>query len=285
MLFAIDPLQWFALATSSVMLVLWLWAWRWTKRYAAEHRTFAEGRGEGLVAPQSPAPPQAEPQKLTPLFWVVLVLVFAGAIAIQFWGHDLVEQFGLDPQVMSSPFFIAGMMFLLFVGCLFYVRRGMNRTREILDLANAGDIDHAIRLCEERLQKQGPNSGALNELSVLYAMKKDWSRAFELVSEQLALSSQQTHLYSNQGLYLLRLGRLDEAEASFRQAGPALSDDPVFLCNYAELLVELNRKEDARKLHDQAVETLARMKWISRQERQIRQDEIDRIRWMLNGKP
>lgn len=280
-----DALKWSLVITATALglLVAFYVLLKWfVARQEARHRKFQEIAAPRLV--NATPPPDPPPSTARPLQWWVLgVLVSLVVLMIVGgqWLSDVLRR--LNPALfVALPAVVIGGVVLLLVALVWVSSaRQVRLSRKAFELANDGDIDGGIALLEAERQRRGDQNFLLNDLSVLYSQKKDWARALELIDAQMALTPQLPHIHSNRGLYLLRLGRLDDAEQAFRAAGPSLGDDPIYLCNYAELLLDLGRPNDAAQMVSQAQSVLESSRYLIHQDRQVRADEIYRLRMRL----
>ncbi len=253
------------------------------KVHQRRRHEFLTGDGQHLVdpiAPTAPAPPDSR-QQFTWQQYAFTGSVLAIAVAIVHYIQTSFPRETVHRLLSVAPFCLAAVVMLLIISGTFWLRRYSRISAKSIALANAGDVEAAISMLEASRAKFGDETGVLNDLSVMYSLQGEWNRALELVDAQLAKTPQLPHLYSNRGWYLYKQGRLEEAEATFRKAGPGLNDDPVQLCNYAELLVAMNRRADARQMLEAAGKALLQIKFISSEGRRQREDAIEAVRARL----
>jgi hypothetical protein len=278
-------LRWSLIVTgiaAGALVAVYVWL-RWlVARHERRRRQFGEVAAPQLVNSEPPPAPPAP--AAPPLNWWVGALLVGLVVLMVLGGKALGDSLrAIHPAVFFVVPFLAigGVVAALFL--LFWLggTGEMRLSRQAIQLANEGDVDGGIALLEAERQRRGDRGALLNDLSVLYSQKKDWARALELIDAQIALTPQLPHVHSNRGLYLLRMGRLDDAEQAFRAAGPSLGDDPIYLCNYAELLLDLGRPNDAAQLLAQAQTVLDASCYTTHEDRQVRADEIYRLRLRL----
>lgn len=109
----------------------------------------------------------------------------------------------------------------------------------------AGDLARAEALYREALGRDPANADAWQLLGVLLTARGRPDLALDYIGRALALRPGDAGFLLNQGVALQALGRLAEAEASFRQAGEARPDFPEAHNNLANALHARGRHDEA----------------------------------------
>lgn len=93
-----------------------------------------------------------------------------------------------------------------------------------------------------------------NALSVAYKDCFIYKKALEFNDKALAIDSKNLTLYSNRAVLLQKLGRLDEAEQSFKKSLACTTKTPEIFANYAILLGQKNEVVAANQMLERAIE-------------------------------
>lgn len=116
-----------------------------------------------------------------------------------------------------------------------------------------GQLSQAKVIYERVLQQQPRNIDALNLLGIIEAQTNNHQFALELMDRAIEVNANSPGTYSNRGLALKSLKRLDEALASFDRAIAIQPDHAEAHFNRGILNTELKRFEEALADFDRAV--------------------------------
>src|SRR5688500_18116685 len=89
---------------------------------------------------------------------------------------------------------------------------------QAIDLHNAGDLDGAARLYDRILRSAPNHADALHLRGLIAYQRGDDVRAVELIGRAVAVNGRLVVPHNHLGMALLRLGRLEDAAASFGHA-------------------------------------------------------------------
>ena len=118
-----------------------------------------------------------------------------------------------------------------------------------------GNIDSTEADLRRILKLKPNNPDALNALGYTLADQTNrYSEALQLISQALELKPESPAIIDSMGWVLLKLGRLDEAEAYFEKAWEKTQDHEI-AAHYGELLWRLGRRYDAHRIWDMGYES------------------------------
>lgn len=109
-----------------------------------------------------------------------------------------------------------------------------------------GEGDLAIQVYEQLIEKQPDNALALNNLAWLYQNTGD-VRAVDLAERALALASDHPDIIDTVGWIFFLNGQLERSVALLQQAVQKAPDNKVIRYHFAEALVKIGRKSEARE--------------------------------------
>lgn len=239
----------------------------WTKRRAVRK---AERKGQ--------RPERRFLDYKTP-FWrwmlVVFLLVF-GAVFVGSWKLPQVP-----PAILYGVPVCAAAIFLVLV----VISRRKNRVhRTAMKLAQQGDVDGAIALLHEYMERNGPSAQVLNNLAVFQGMKARWAESLELI-EQAELYGGSSPLYlGNKGLALWKLGRLDDALPFLKEAASGLRTNLITICNYGSVLAELGKHDEALEQLRKADQVFVRRgRCMGPLDRGVCEEAVEKLRTLASG--
>ena len=111
------------------------------------------------------------------------------------------------------------------------------RIRAAYDHFQAGNMEHAVRLCKEILTDYPDNPYILDFLGILYHQIKDYDSAIEYFRKAIQLNPNSPETFYNLGTALTQKGLLEEAVTCYRNA---LRLNPNFVDAYNKLAIVLH---------------------------------------------
>ena len=120
-------------------------------------------------------------------------------------------------------------------------------------LHQQGQVAQAKALYEQVLARQPKHFDALHLLGVIAVQSKNPTLAVDLISKAIAINPNSAAAYSNRGVALKALKRLDDAVASYDKAIVLEPDNAEAYSNRGNALKELKRLDDAVASHDKAI--------------------------------
>ena len=117
----------------------------------------------------------------------------------------------------------------------------------------AGELDKSNDLLLKAQSLDKFNSDVLRLMSVVAAMKFDYSGALELIDQVIALTPANAIAHSNRGNILKELARLDDALISLDNAIVLQPDYAEAYNNKGNVLQDLHRYEEALQWYDKAI--------------------------------
>ena len=94
------------------------------------------------------------------------------------------------------------------------------------------------------------SSRALNDLAWILQMKGKYEESLRLVNESIAINRKDPAAWDTQGVVLMQMNRMDEAQQAFQQALSLQSGNPAFILHMAQLYERNGMKDQALKLAD-----------------------------------
>ena len=236
----------------------------------------------------------------------VWVLAFVGYGVFLGWKTSGDKQTGSSGV---SPWFVV-LPILAFVLIVAFKSRGDRAIRRALKRANQGDVAGAIANLRAVVNRQegrstdsspeDDNPGAaprgsqavnirlaqrLNMLGVLEGMRFDWSAAFDWyrAAERVGGAALRPVLLGNQGVVLVKLGRMSEGAPLLRQALEYAGERDAALCclcriSLATALIDRQEMTEAGVVLDQAEADWRRLKGQPARVRKEWRNEIDSLR-------
>jgi predicted O-linked N-acetylglucosamine transferase (SPINDLY family) len=122
-----------------------------------------------------------------------------------------------------------------------------------LELHQQGQLAQARQIYEQVLAKQPTHFDALHLSGAIAAQSKNPALAVELIGKAIELNPNNASAYSNLGIALKELKRLDEALASYDKAIAIKPDYAEAYYNRGIALNELKRYEEALASYDRAI--------------------------------
>jgi len=288
----VDPIgQWSAVATLvfgtllGLLIVVPNLRYRKLKLQRERFRQWAVPRlvnaDSPIVRPPSPTagnPSHSQDAAARPagIVHAMLVTAFIGVPVLLFW----LSRRGVPIGPLIAPIFVGGLFCFLAANYGSALLRAHSSNRMFAQ-AFTKDLETAIAVLEAEKDRCDGINLICNNLAQLYVRKGDWAKALELIDTQLEKTPQFLLVHCNRAHCLMHLGRLEEAEREYRAAGLELAHDAFHLINYAELLVELGRWDDAALLLTEAQTVLDESGGLSGEVRRTRADEIGRLRRRL----
>lgn len=112
----------------------------------------------------------------------------------------------------------------------------------------AGNLQEAKVQYEYVLQKDPKHADTLHLLGVLNCQQNNNEHAIEMIKRAISISPGQALFFANLGVALKSVGRLKEAEEAYNQALRIDAKCVTALSNFANMLQEQQRDEEAKKL-------------------------------------
>jgi tetratricopeptide (TPR) repeat protein len=94
------------------------------------------------------------------------------------------------------------------------------------------------------------SSRALNDLAWILQMKGQYEEALTLVKESISINRNDPAAWDTQGVVLMEMNKMDEAQQAFQQALSIQPGNPVFILHIAQLYERNGMKDQALKLAD-----------------------------------
>jgi tetratricopeptide (TPR) repeat protein len=132
------------------------------------------------------------------------------------------------------------------------IRRFPDEAGPVLELSycreQLGDIDGALRVVRDLLERDADNVEAMNSLGYLLAdHDRDLDEAERLIRRALSEEPDNGAFIDSWGWLLFRRGRLDEARVQLERAVSLTGDDPVVREHLGDVYNQLNLKDLARE--------------------------------------
>ena len=125
--------------------------------------------------------------------------------------------------------------------------------QQALAFHKKGELAQAHRLYEDLLKEQPRHVEALHFLGVLAYQSNNPQKAVELIGLAIDINPDQADFYSNRGLALQDLRRLDEALASYDNALALEPEYAEAYCNRGNVLKDLNQLTEALASYARAI--------------------------------
>lgn len=182
-------------------------------------------------------------------YGLAALLVVAAVVGIRWW---VTRQRPPDPPVMRDPSNVDPLVGQLIEQTLAEVRRDPRhaelRARLAMVYHANGLHDLAGVTYEQALALDAQNARWWYHLARLRAEVGDVEAAIATVGRTIALDDAYAPAHWRRGLWLLRLGRVDEAEVAFRQATQVNPHDPGGWVGQARVLLSRGKYEQAVQL-------------------------------------
>jgi predicted O-linked N-acetylglucosamine transferase (SPINDLY family) len=114
-----------------------------------------------------------------------------------------------------------------------------------VDALSHGRYDEAEVLYREILRKDPRDAIALHHLGIVQYNRREFVAAEQSIRQAIALHDTSPEAYSNLGLVLMALGRLDESVVAHRQAVQLNPNNPESYNNLASALLDKNETDEA----------------------------------------
>ncbi len=177
------------------------------------------------------------------------LLVVAAVIGIRWW---IIRQRPPEPPVMRDPSGVDPLVGQLIERTLDEVRRNPRHAEFRAKLAMVyhanGLVDLAGVTYEQALVLDAQNARWWYHLARVRAEVGDVEAAIATVGRTIAFDDAYAPAHWRRGLWLLQLGRVDEAEVAFRQASQVSPDDPGGWVGQARVLLSRGKYEQAVEL-------------------------------------
>lgn len=118
----------------------------------------------------------------------------------------------------------------------------------------SGQLDRAAGLYEKILRRQPNHPDALHLLGLIANTGNDHERALELITHAIEFNGENAAYHNSLGTVLLALGRLEDAERSFRLALDLNPAYPEAYNNLGNALQDMGRHEEAVANYENAVQ-------------------------------
>jgi tetratricopeptide (TPR) repeat protein len=126
--------------------------------------------------------------------------------------------------------------------------------QKAVTLDQAGNLPAAIAAYRKVLTREPSNVDALFLLGRVHCMRGEFERGAELLGKAASLAPQYGQAHNLLGMALVRLGRREEALASFERATAVDPANAMAFANRADVLADLGRHVEALAHYDKAVE-------------------------------
>jgi len=111
--------------------------------------------------------------------------------------------------------------------------------------SSSGDVDKSIRSLQTVIEKEPGNVAAKKQLAEMYANKKDYARAIQVVDELLKTNNKDTEAQVLKGRVLLTQGKTAEALAALQTAIKNDVDSPAAHYYLGVLYLQNNNRQNA----------------------------------------
>ena len=119
--------------------------------------------------------------------------------------------------------------------------------KKAIDLHRKGQLEEAKKVCLEVLKLEPNNFNILHLLGIIAFQKKNYKVSDELISKAIKIKPDFADAYTNRGIVLKRLNKLEDALRSWDKAIKLNSKDFKAYNHRGIALIELKRSEDAIK--------------------------------------
>ncbi len=121
-------------------------------------------------------------------------------------------------------------------------------------LIKIGRFDEGISLIEEIISKEPDNPDALNFVGYSLLEKgKELERAYEYIKKALEEKPNDPYILDSLAWYYYLSGKYDKAYEIILKSYEKLKEDPTVLEHLGDILVKLNRKKEAKKFYEDAL--------------------------------
>ncbi len=195
-------------------------------------RRFAQraSQGEAKGRPAQPREPIDEAAKARPntTSATIVVYVCIGIIvvlSVKLGGMVLVYSTGAIAVLAPLGFWLWWIWALKF-----------SKGAKLVQRANEGDAEGAIRDLEWQIQERGPDANRLNDLAVLWMSRQQYAKALPLLRQACEMAPDQPLYRSNLAVALRETGELEESENLLAEATLDKNVDSLYLSNHALVL-------------------------------------------------
>jgi tetratricopeptide (TPR) repeat protein len=138
--------------------------------------------------------------------------------------------------------------FLGLVGLIWVYTWFINHDRDAsraLKLAQAGDKDGALFELKAAMDGRKPSATRSNTLGLIHFLREEWPEAYKAFLDAESIGGKNANYVGNQGVALLKMGRLDEAAVLLEESYRMAPTNALMASNYGIVLADLGRIEEA----------------------------------------
>ncbi|MHC4781026.1 MAG: tetratricopeptide repeat protein, partial [Planctomycetota bacterium] len=134
--------------------------------------------------------------------------------------------------------------------------------------ARLGDLDGAEKDYREAIRLDETHASSLQNLGVLYGLRKEFGKAAETTRKALKLRPERVKLWHNLGDFLRQSGRKAEAKSAFGEALRRDPKDPDALLGISMILIEEGQTDEAFEKLETSLEVrpghVEALKWLAK---------------------
>jgi tetratricopeptide (TPR) repeat protein len=194
-----------------------------------------------------PKPAPGPKTAIPPWIWILVIALVA---LISFLMNPK-KRPGQPFEPLISPWVVGLWMFGVFVVLFVAVyavavfRHYDRDASRALKLAQAGDKDGALFELRAAMDGRKPSATLSNALGLVHFLREEWPEAYKAFLDAQSIGGKQASYVGNQGVALLKMGRLDEAAVLLVEADRMAPGQPLIASNYGLVLADLGRIEEA----------------------------------------